>query len=404
MEKNNEIKNKIITLSGQPVSGKGTAVKLLKDKLLESQKYKEEDIHVISTGEEYRKHFNLIVDIIKDPSRLSELAKFDSVKSLFKNHEYKEAFMEALIAMRSYKKDLSNFTIQDANDLPEFKDIRRVIDTIIDQEIKEKGIEIKKEKRDNEIWVIDSRLAFYNIPDSFSVRLTSSPEVAGERLFNDKKRGEEDNQYQTVQEAIKERERRRVGEQKRYKSRYGIDLEDESNYDLIIDTSYAEPTDVADTILNCLECSLNNEAFSQKWASPKSFIPLQSIMQTAGTTEYSFNDLSDIIRLQGYIPSKAIEVVTVDGIPYIIEGHHRNFCAVNAGKTLVPYEVIAKDDEKVPNYAGGTARQRAESARLVDLYDHEEIFRQTEPDFSYNKIYPGIYQHLEIDKDDIDNR
>ena len=49
MNEEKEIKNKIITLSGQPVSGKGTVVKALKEKL-KKRGYKEEDIHVISTG------------------------------------------------------------------------------------------------------------------------------------------------------------------------------------------------------------------------------------------------------------------------------------------------------------------------------------------------------------------
>ena len=61
MEKNKNMKNMIITLSGQPVAGKGTAVKALVKKL-ENNGYKKENIHVIETGHEFRKYFNKIIE------------------------------------------------------------------------------------------------------------------------------------------------------------------------------------------------------------------------------------------------------------------------------------------------------------------------------------------------------
>ena len=51
-----EIKNKIITLSGEPVSGKGTVAKKLIHELVE-QGYQPENIHMYSTGNEFRKYF-----------------------------------------------------------------------------------------------------------------------------------------------------------------------------------------------------------------------------------------------------------------------------------------------------------------------------------------------------------
>lgn len=55
--------------------------------------------------------------------------------------------------------------------------------------MKQKGEAINREPHPNEIWIIDSRLAFNNIPDAFSVRLTTNADIAGKRLFNDKTRG-----------------------------------------------------------------------------------------------------------------------------------------------------------------------------------------------------------------------
>ena len=58
-------------------------------------------------------------------------------------------------------------------------------------------------------------------------------------------------------------------QQKRYNKRYNVDLEDEKNYDLIIDTSYATIEDTADTILTCLDCYIKDEPFTKNWILQK---------------------------------------------------------------------------------------------------------------------------------------
>ena len=68
-----------------------------------------------------------------------------------------------------------------------------------------------------------------------------------------------------------------------------------------------------------------------------------------------------------FLADKPIEVVEASGYKGIIEGHHRNFACAILGKTLIPYKVIAKDDEKIP-YGGGTARQRIDSLNLTNLF------------------------------------
>ena len=61
------MKNMIISISGTPVSGKGTTVKEMK-KLLVQNGYKKENIYVISTGNEFRNYFNLLIDFINSIS------------------------------------------------------------------------------------------------------------------------------------------------------------------------------------------------------------------------------------------------------------------------------------------------------------------------------------------------
>lgn len=384
--------NKIIAISGQPVTGKGTTVKAIKKILLE-QGYSEENIHIITTGHEFRNYFNAISEFIKnynDSEGLERLSQDPYLRMFSEKQEYRDVLIDTILKLRRKNIDTSNLSIEAANNLEEFSDLRRVVDNIIDTSIAEMGKEINAAPRPDEIWLVDSRLAFDNIPSAFSVRLTATPKVAAERLFNDNSRGKEDNTYANVQEALEAREKRRIGEQKRYLKRYGVDLENEDNYDLIIDTSFSTIEDISNTILDCLEQYRQGKAFCKKWTSPKTLLPLQEEMDTIrrGSSGKTLEEIEESIKINGLYPDVPIEVVEVDGCKYIIDGHHENFASAHLNKTLVPYEVIATDDEEVPGY-GGTARQKAQSLRSKFLYGHEWFIGEK---FSYTEVYPQIYQ------------
>lgn len=94
--------------------------------------------------------------------------------------------------------------------------------------------------------------------------------------------------------------------------------------------------------------------------------------------------------------NQEILTIEVDGIKYLLDGHHRNFATAMNGNTLVPYNQLAKDDENIPGQKN-TARVIALGVNKRDLWDHEEILddKQSGIQFSYNKIYPGIFEKLE---------
>lgn len=260
--------NKIIAISGQPVTGKGTTIEALIKKIKE-QGYPEKNIHVISTGHEFRNYFNAISEFIKSYQGLEQMEEFAHnpyLKMLFENREYREALIDTILELKQNNIDINNLSIEQANNLKEFSRLRKVVDQVIDTRTKETIREFNSEERPNEVLFVDSRVAgILNREDVLSVRLTSTPEVAAQRLFNDTTRGKEDNKYGSVEEAFEAREKRRIGEQKRYIKRYGIDLEDENNYDLIIDTSYLTPDDISDTILTCLDYHNKGKSFNKKW-------------------------------------------------------------------------------------------------------------------------------------------
>ncbi|MCI8640518.1 MAG: ParB N-terminal domain-containing protein [Clostridia bacterium] len=396
--KEQKLKNRIITISGEPVSGKGTTIKEL-IKQLETQGYSRENIHLESTGNDFRRYFNSIIDLIRNINNSNEMANIkerEEIQRIINCEEYRKILSKTIAKLIKSNTDVTNFSIEDANNREDFAEIRNIVDTLIDEGMKQRGIEINNGSHPNEIWIIDSRLAFNNIPKSFSVRLTTTPKIAGERLFNDRTRGNEDSNYKDIKEAMEEREKRRLGENKRYMKRYGVDLTDEDNYKLIIDTSYSTPTEIADTIIKCVNCYEKNEDFSKKWASPKIFLPLQHERDTLGGLLYTFEDMIKSINELGYLPNKNIEVINVDGLNYIIEGHHRNFAAAYVGKTLVPYEVIAKDDEQIEKYTKNTAREVAEREDLSNIIAHEWMIAKTDKNFQYRKIFPELIQKLTI--------
>jgi cytidylate kinase len=95
--------------------------------------------------------------------------------------------------------------------------------------------------------IVDSRLAWFFIPKSFKVYLKADIIVSVNRISNDNQRKNEE--YASKEEAINDIVARKESENKRYKELYGIDCSDLSHFDLIIDTSFITPEEVADKII-----------------------------------------------------------------------------------------------------------------------------------------------------------
>ena len=88
--------------------------------------------------------------------------------------------------------------------------------------------------------VIDSRMAFHFIPESFKVYLDLPPEIAKERILNNLKENalrKESESSSSPEEIYEKIIFRLESEKKRYKELYGVTHTDKNNYDLIIDTN-----------------------------------------------------------------------------------------------------------------------------------------------------------------------
>ncbi len=143
-------------------------------------------------------------------------------------------------------------------------------DHSLDAEIDEmlRNLRLKKDL------IIDSRLGFYWIPESFKVYLDLDIEVATVRIFKDAVSNQNRSQIgeggANLSDVAVQVRNRMEGERRRFKSLYHVDPYDTAHFDLIIDTSRHSPQTVALTIFDTYRRWL----VAEKWKQERSAIPL----------------------------------------------------------------------------------------------------------------------------------
>jgi CMP/dCMP kinase len=110
------------------------------------------------------------------------------------------------------------------------------LDARIDQVLLELG-------QSNSSLIFDSRVSWYLLPSAFKVHLIVDPDIAARRLFAG--RDSKVEKYRSVEEAKHAAEERYQSERRRFYHRHGIDIARLRNYDLVLDTSDAEPASIA---------------------------------------------------------------------------------------------------------------------------------------------------------------
>lgn len=106
---------------------------------------------------------------------------------------------------------------------------------------------IFKSLKDDDNLIVDSRMAWFFLPESFKVFLKCDVLVAVDRIFADEKRNKE--VYENKEIALLNIVERKNSEIRRYIDYYNADISDMQNFDLIIDTSFLSPQEVVDLIL-----------------------------------------------------------------------------------------------------------------------------------------------------------
>ncbi len=140
-----------------------------------------------------------------------------------------------------------------------------------DQALDEAVDERLRDLRTKKDIVVDSRLGFYWIPESFKVYLDLDIEVATARIYTDavtntarSGAGEGTSSLANVTEQVRTRMEE---ERQRFRHMYHVDPYDLAHFDLIIDTSRHSPQTVALTVYDNYRRWLVTEVWKQEWSA-----------------------------------------------------------------------------------------------------------------------------------------
>jgi len=121
-------------------------------------------------------------------------------------------------------------------------------DSSIDEEVDKYVAELGRIK-DN--FIIESRTAFHFITKSLKVFIKVDPKEGAERIFPDLKKEErkEEDKAKSAAALVQLLKDRTETDRGRYQKYYGIDFLDESNYDLIVDSTKIPPEKAMEKIM-----------------------------------------------------------------------------------------------------------------------------------------------------------
>lgn len=176
----------------------------------------------------------------------------------------------------------------------------------IDHEIDD-GLRALSDKNEN--MIIDSRMAWHFVKDTFRVYMTTELEESAKRILRANREGDHASSLEEMAEEIRAR---KASERLRYREQYGVDCKDLSNYDLVVDSTYASPEDVAACILTAFDAWRADKTRRQAYICPRRFF-----YPDEGTDEGRAVQLSELLD-EGQTVGEA-HAAECDGEIYLTE-------------------------------------------------------------------------------------
>ena len=208
--------------------------------------------------------------------------------------------------------------------------------------------------------IVDSRMAWHFLPNSFKVFLCTNIVRAAERVIADHQRSNEPIYADRNDAMLKLKERKR-SENKRYLQLYQADCSKLTNFDLVVDTTYSVPQETIETIRLNLENWLEGKPQHRYWYSPRSLLPLQG--------------LSEVESVQKCAESTPIQALNHFGDLYVYAGHEKLLQALQTEAPYLAVDVITDDEQKLP---AGLA-----IADYVQKHFHPQILAEWEQQFDF---------------------
>lgn len=133
----------------------------------------------------------------------------------------------------------------------------------IDREIDDGLVKLSSDER---FLIIDSRMAWHFTKGTFKLYLSTDPEISALRIMGANRVGEH---AATLDATVNETKARRESEKKRYMLQYGVDIMDLSNYSVVVDTTYADPNEVAECIMNAFRTWQRDKSYTALFVTPE---------------------------------------------------------------------------------------------------------------------------------------
>ena len=195
-----------------------------------------------------------------------------------------------------------------------------------------------------ERFILDSRLGFYFVPQSFRVFLSCDPEVAADRVHQ--KRQANPN-YATLEQTLQTLREREAFEKENYAEKYGIpDFRLPFHYDLPVDTTTKTPEEVAGQIVQHYRIyarvtrEIEIACWAQKMIVAKSF-PYKSGPITGGRSLYEAMKEHGV-RKKEDLPKEVFERIRQENVQRseILE---KDWCFRQEGPALLPGKLGSAD-------------------------------------------------------------
>jgi cytidylate kinase len=188
---------------------------------------------------------------------------------------------------------------------------------------------------DERFLIIDSRMAWHFTKGTFKVYLSTDIETSALRIMNANRKGEHS---ATLEETIDCTRDRRESEKKRYSQQYGVDIKDLSNYSLIVDTTVATPTQVADCITGAFAIWQQDKSYNRVFVSPERLhFPER---------ELDGDMLSPLsARLEAGEELPGITVCEKDGEFYLVDGFEAAMAYVFSFSTFIPATLVKAEPD-----------------------------------------------------------
>ncbi len=229
-----------------------------------------------------------------------------------------EEFKAKYLSTGAIQRNIASRYNMSTLEMNKYADLHKEIDDEIDNVLRDLNTSDKR-------FVIDSRLAWFFIPTSFKLYFTTDVEVAAKRVLNDSTRVNED--YSTVEEAIKNIRERKKSENERFLKLYGANCADVNSFDLILNTTELKTVVVSQFIANVLsgKTKSNNQVV---WCNPEVLFPTESFSTP-------FDTKNEPITIEN-----PVLVAEQQGALLIVDGHKRVSDALNSKISVIPVKIV----------------------------------------------------------------